>query len=256
MLTARPEPTWSSAKARRLAPSSSGVSPVVTMHGAGLARPERLHGDADRVPGAVLALLHREHHVRDERLDVRADLLPLVPDDRHHAGRLNGCDGGEDVADHASAGDRVQDLHRLRLHPGAAAGSEDDHGQVGHAAPGVGGVGVSSPGRSRTYVAIPDSKSGGPCRQTNRGLQRKATGSGTPSMSGRPTGDCIEKATGSGSPSMSGSPTGDCIEKATGSGSPSMSGRPTGDCTERLRLQEVTRSGASHPNERLKPTPP
>src|SRR5690348_16220715 len=27
----------------------------------------------------------------------------------------------------------------------------------------------SSPGRSRTYVACPDSKSGGPCRQTNRG---------------------------------------------------------------------------------------
>ena len=27
-----------------------------------------------------------------------------------------------------------------------------------------------SPGRSRTYVASPDSKSGGPCRQTNRGM--------------------------------------------------------------------------------------
>ena len=30
----------------------------------------------------------------------------------------------------------------------------------------------SSPGRSRTYVANPDSKSGGPCRQTNRGSVR------------------------------------------------------------------------------------
>ena len=30
-----------------------------------------------------------------------------------------------------------------------------------------------SPGRSRTYVASPDSKSGGPCRQTNRGLSAK-----------------------------------------------------------------------------------
>ncbi|GEM_PF-5832371 len=29
---------------------------------------------------------------------------------------------------------------------------------------------MSSPGRSRTYVANPDSKSGGPCRQTNRGM--------------------------------------------------------------------------------------
>ena len=32
-----------------------------------------------------------------------------------------------------------------------------------------------SPGRSRTYVASPDSKSGGPCRQTNRGKSRKVT---------------------------------------------------------------------------------
>ena len=29
---------------------------------------------------------------------------------------------------------------------------------------------LCSPGRSRTYVANPDSKSGGPCRQTNRGM--------------------------------------------------------------------------------------
>ena len=33
---------------------------------------------------------------------------------------------------------------------------------------------LCSPGRSRTYVASPDSKSGGPCRQTNRGM--RATG--------------------------------------------------------------------------------
>jgi hypothetical protein len=32
--------------------------------------------------------------------------------------------------------------------------------------------GASSPGRNRTYVACPDSKSGGPCQQTNRGPQR------------------------------------------------------------------------------------
>ena len=34
----------------------------------------------------------------------------------------------------------------------------------------------SSPGRSRTYVASPDSKSGGPCRQTNRGMSTQAIG--------------------------------------------------------------------------------
>ena len=33
---------------------------------------------------------------------------------------------------------------------------------------------TSSPGRSRTYVASPDSKSGGPCRQTNRGMCAQA----------------------------------------------------------------------------------
>ena len=32
-----------------------------------------------------------------------------------------------------------------------------------------------SPGRSRTYVASPDSKSGGPCRQTNRGYDSRVT---------------------------------------------------------------------------------
>ena len=31
---------------------------------------------------------------------------------------------------------------------------------------------ASSPGRNRTYVACPDSKSGGPCQQTNRGPPR------------------------------------------------------------------------------------
>ena len=37
------------------------------------------------------------------------------------------------------------------------------------------GVSSGSPGRSRTYVANPDSKSGGPYRQTNRGMLRDAT---------------------------------------------------------------------------------
>lgn len=33
---------------------------------------------------------------------------------------------------------------------------------------------ASSPGRNRTYVACPDSKSGGPYQQTNRGPVRTA----------------------------------------------------------------------------------
>ena len=35
--------------------------------------------------------------------------------------------------------------------------------------------GRGSPGRNRTYVACPDSKSGGPCQQTNRGTPPKGT---------------------------------------------------------------------------------
>ena len=35
--------------------------------------------------------------------------------------------------------------------------------------------GFGSPGRNRTYVACPDSKSGGPCQQTNRGTPPKGT---------------------------------------------------------------------------------
>jgi hypothetical protein len=34
------------------------------------------------------------------------------------------------------------------------------------------GHGSGSPGRNRTFVASPDSKSGGPCQQTNRGTTR------------------------------------------------------------------------------------
>ncbi len=37
---------------------------------------------------------------------------------------------GQHVADHAAPADRVQHLHGLRLHPGAAAGGQDDDGQV------------------------------------------------------------------------------------------------------------------------------
>lgn len=35
---------------------------------------------------------------------------------------------------------------------------------------------LGSPGRSRTYFANPDSKSGGPCRKTNRGTAVAAGG--------------------------------------------------------------------------------
>ena len=40
--------------------------------------------------------------------------------------RLDRLDRGQHVADHAAPADRVQHLHGLGLHPGAAAGGEDD----------------------------------------------------------------------------------------------------------------------------------
>ena len=40
-------------------------------------------------------------------------------------------------------------------------------------------VRASSPGRNRTYVACPDSKSGGPCQQTNRGLPQPCAAPGS-----------------------------------------------------------------------------
>jgi hypothetical protein len=99
-------------------------------------RRQRLPGDPDGVTGALLRLLHRQDDARHQLLDVRADLLALVTDDRDDPARLQGTCGPQDVADHGPPGDRVEHLHRLGLHPGAATGGEDDHGHVvGHTAP-------------------------------------------------------------------------------------------------------------------------
>ena len=79
MLTARWAASWSAANARRLSPSQQRGVAGRDDHGA-VDRAGRLDRHADRVPGALLGLLDREHHVGDQRLDVRADLLALVTD--------------------------------------------------------------------------------------------------------------------------------------------------------------------------------
>ena len=96
-------------------------------------RTASLHRDAYGVAGALLRLLHRQHRAGQQLGDVRPDLLALVADDRDDAGRLDGLHGAEHVADHGAPGDRVQHLHGLRLHAGAAAGGEHDDGEVVHA---------------------------------------------------------------------------------------------------------------------------
>ncbi len=121
-----------------------------------------------------------EHHVGDSSWMCAPTGLTLVADDCHDPLRVERLHRDQDVPDHASAADRVQHLLGLRLHAGAATGGQHDDRQVvqRHLAVSLGSsararqcFGHCSPGRSRTYVASPDSKSGGPCRQTNRGLR-------------------------------------------------------------------------------------
>ena len=150
-------------------------------HGAG--RAARLDRDPDRARRTVEDLLDRQHGVGHELLDVRTHLVALMTDHRHDLLRLEHRHRGQHVADHAAPADPVQDLHGLGLHPGAATGSQDDHGQVVRRRHerSLRLERSGSPGRSRTYVASPDSKSGGPCRQTNRGkseLERRGTTAG------------------------------------------------------------------------------
>ena len=92
-----------------------------------------LDGDPHRVTRAVLLLLHREQRRRRQLLDVGADLVAPVTDDGDDPLGLDRGHRGQHVADHAAPADGVEDLHPLRLHPGAAARGEDDDGHVaGH----------------------------------------------------------------------------------------------------------------------------
>ncbi len=89
---------------------------------------ERVEGDPDRVPGAVLGLLHRDERVGGQREDVRLDLLALVADHRDEVFRLERLGGGDDVPDQAATADGVQHLRGLGPHPRPAACREQDHG--------------------------------------------------------------------------------------------------------------------------------
>ena len=115
--------------AQGLAPQQRGVARG-HQDGAGR-RTRRLERDPYGVAGAELLVLHRERDVGHQRLDVRADLVALVADDRDDAARgSSACTAAEHVADHAAARDLVEHLGRLGLHPGAAARRQHDHGQV------------------------------------------------------------------------------------------------------------------------------
>ena len=129
-------------------------------------------------------------------LDVRPDLLALVADHGDDPLRLHGLHGAAargrsccarrwgaaPSSSWTSSGCRRR--RRGRSRSGCRARSVSRRARPRSA--------ISSPGRSRTYVASPDSKSGGPCRQTNRGMWRQAWAPGV-----RGGGDLHEISPGS-----------------------------------------------------------
>ena len=99
-------------------------------------------GALDGVAGAQLLLLHDRARLGRDVGEVGDDLVAAVADDDDEMGGLQRAGSSDGVVDQGPATDRVQDLRDRRLHPGALAGSEDDHG--GRSS---GGHAVSAPRR-------------------------------------------------------------------------------------------------------------
>ena len=150
-----------------------------------LSSPSRSRAHLDRVPGAQLLLLHRR---RSRAARSRPDGPRPGPAGARRPPRCARAAAlvaaRHRVAEQRMAGELVQQLGPGGLHPLALAGGQDDDRATGRASSRScsdnrwllprGWRSLCSPGRSRTYVASPDSKSGGPCRQTNRGMQDAA----------------------------------------------------------------------------------
>lgn len=138
---------------------------------------QRRESAAHGVARPVLVLLDGGHRVGRDFREVCLDLLTLVTHDHHQplGHQRIGCAHG--VADHRPARNLVQHLRGARLHSLSLTGSE--YHDPCNARPThadllvVGGI-QRTPGRSRTYFASPDSKSGGPCRKTSRGSPARA----------------------------------------------------------------------------------
>ena len=74
-------------------------------------------------------LLALRHHLDAERRHRRLDLVAARADHHHAALGRQFLDAGEQVEQHRPAGERVQHLVLVRLHPRALAGGEDDGGK-------------------------------------------------------------------------------------------------------------------------------
>ncbi len=82
-----------------------------------------------RMPGAERRLLNRHRRRRARALQLRFDLGHVRRQHHHRTLGLERRGGRQDMADHRASGHPVQDFGQARLHPGALAGSENDHGQ-------------------------------------------------------------------------------------------------------------------------------
>ena len=86
------------AQALRLQQRGVGVRDQHGPRGPVAAPGHRVHGHPDGVAGAALFLLHRQHGTGCQLLDVRADLVALVPDDHHDPQRVHGLHRRQHVA--------------------------------------------------------------------------------------------------------------------------------------------------------------
>ena len=78
--------------------------------------------------GAELLGLLDDAEVLVDRAGRGGDRLAAVAGDEDGALGLEAAGGGERVGDQRRAGERVQHLRQVRVHPGALAGGEHDDG--------------------------------------------------------------------------------------------------------------------------------
>ncbi len=176
---------------------------------AGEARRKGLERALHGATRALDLVLVGDEHVRVMLEHVLGDPVAVVPHDDHEVLGTDPPRRPQGVSHEGAPSDRVQHLGDRGLHACALTSGEDDHGcgprfAHGRSSFGSDAVGrrprpgprsegrrshstrrppphpsgcvcrpLGSPGRSRTCVASPDSKSGGPCRQTNRGSSRR-----------------------------------------------------------------------------------
>ena len=148
--------------------------------------PELGQGTLHGVAGTVLLGLQRRDRVRSDLTEVRGHLLTCMA---HHHTQVIGVDGvgrADRPGQHRVPADRMQQLGRLRAHTRPASGCQHDHrchrGGVCSHGPSLLGPHLRGAGPSIRLMRLvprvgveptslnPDSKSGGPCRQTNRGM--------------------------------------------------------------------------------------